>query len=92
MAKIILTKHQKGGVGKSTLTFNLAANLKENAKICIIDLDAQGSLYQIRDFSEIPIFPKDKLKEIQSSDFDFVFIDTLHIGLTNLLSCAILSI
>ncbi|WP_312903159.1 ParA family protein [Chryseobacterium taichungense] len=76
MAKIILTTHQKGGVGKSTLSFNLAVNLKENAKVCIIDLDAQGSLYQVRDLSEVPIFSEDKLKEIQSSDFDFVFIDT----------------
>lgn len=76
MAKIILTTHQKGGVGKSTLSFNLAVNLKENAKVCIIDFDAQGSLYQIRDLSEVPIFSADKLKEIQNSDFDFVFIDT----------------
>jgi chromosome partitioning protein len=76
MAKIILTTHQKGGVGKSTLSFNLAVNLKENAKVCIIDLDAQGSLYQVRDLSEVPIFSEEKLKEIQSSDFDFVFIDT----------------
>jgi len=76
MSKIILTTHQKGGVGKSTLSFNLAVNLKENAKVCIIDLDAQGSLYQVRDLSEVPIFSEEKLKEIQSSDFDFVFIDT----------------
>lgn len=76
MAKIILTTHQKGGVGKSTLSFNLAVNLKENAKVCIIDFDAQGSLYQIRDLSEVPIFPASKLKEIRNSDFDFVFIDT----------------
>lgn len=76
MAKIILTTHQKGGVGKSTLSFNLAVNLKENAKVCIIDFDAQGSLYQIRDLSEVPVFPASKLTEIQNSDFDFVFIDT----------------
>lgn len=76
MSKIILTTHQKGGVGKSTLLFNLAVNLKENAKVCIIDLDAQGSLYQVRDLSEVPIFSEDKLKEIQSLDFDFIFIDT----------------
>jgi len=76
MAKIILTTHQKGGVGKSTLTFNLAANLKESAKVCIIDFDAQGSLYQVRDLSEVPIFLEDQLKKIQNSDFDFIFIDT----------------
>ncbi|MDR6923927.1 MULTISPECIES: ParA family protein [Chryseobacterium] len=76
MAKIILTTHQKGGVGKSTLTFNLAANLKESAKVCIIDFDAQGSLYQVRDLSDVPIFLEDQLKEIQNSDFDFIFIDT----------------
>jgi chromosome partitioning protein len=33
-------------------------------------------LYQIRDLSEVPIFSGNRLKEIQSSDFDFVFIDT----------------
>lgn len=76
MSKIILTTHQKGGVGKSTLLFNLAVNLKENAKVCIIDLDAQGSLYQVRDLSEVPIFSEDKFKEIQNLDFDFIFIDT----------------
>ncbi|WP_228425748.1 ParA family protein [Chryseobacterium carnipullorum] len=74
MSKIILTAHQKGGVGKSTLSFNLAVNLKENAKVCIIDFDAQGSLYQIRELSEVPIFLGEKLKEVQNSDFDFIFI------------------
>lgn len=76
MPKIILTVHQKGGVGKSTLSFNLAVNLKENAKVCIIDFDAQGSLYQIRELSEVPIFLGEELKEVQNSDFDFIFIDT----------------
>lgn len=76
MPKFILTTHQKGGVGKSTLSFNLATNLKESAKVCIIDFDAQGSLYQIRDLSKVPIFTADKFNEIQNSDFDFVFMDT----------------
>ncbi|WP_028123676.1 ParA family protein [Epilithonimonas tenax] len=76
MAKIILTTHQKGGVGKSTLTFNLASNLRQNAKVCIVDMDMQGSLLNIRELSEVPIFSADKLKEITKSDYDFIFIDT----------------
>jgi len=44
MPKFILITHQKGGVGKSTLAFNLASNIKEVTKTCIIDMDYQGSL------------------------------------------------
>ena len=43
MPKIILVTHQKGGVGKSTLTFNMALAIKNEAKTAIIDLDLQGS-------------------------------------------------
>ena len=43
MAKIVLITHQKGGVGKSTITYNLAVNLKDNAAVCIVDMDVQGS-------------------------------------------------
>lgn len=39
MSKIILVTHQKGGVGKSTLTFNMASILKNDVKIAIIDFD-----------------------------------------------------
>ena len=39
MPKIILVTHQKGGVGKSTLTFNMANALKNDVKVAIIDLD-----------------------------------------------------
>lgn len=76
MPKIILVTHQKGGVGKSTLTFNLAINIKDVAKTCIIDMDYQGSLNSIRELSDVPIFAEDKLSEIINSDYDFVFIDT----------------
>lgn len=76
MVKIILITHQKGGVGKSTLTFNLASNLKQNAKVCIVDMDTQGSLLNIRELSNVPIFSSDKLKEAVDSDYDFIFIDT----------------
>lgn len=76
MAKIILITHQKGGVGKSTLAFNLATNINDVAKTCIVDLDYQGSLNNIRELSKVPIFTEDKLYELIQSDFDFIFIDT----------------
>lgn len=76
MAKIILTTHQKGGVGKSTLTFNMALALNNEVKVCIIDLDLQGSLWRSRKASDIPVFSADKMNDVLKSDFDFIFIDT----------------
>lgn len=76
MPKIILITHQKGGVGKSTLTFNMALALHNDVRVAIIDLDLQGSLYKSRSSSNIPVFPPSELKNIKNLDFDFVFIDT----------------
>lgn len=76
MAKLILATHQKGGVGKSTLTYNLAYNLKDSAKVAMIDVDYQGSLIKIASLSEVPIFTFDRLDEVMNSDYDFIFIDT----------------
>lgn len=76
MPYFILTTHQKGGVGKSTLTYNLAVHLKDKAKVCIVDMDVQGSLSDFKDFSPVPILSPDKLPELKNSEFDFVFIDT----------------
>lgn len=44
MGKIVAVANQKGGVGKTTTTVNLAACLadKDNA-ILVVDMDIQGS-------------------------------------------------
>ena len=43
--KVIAVANQKGGVAKTTSTYNLAtAKAIEGYKVLMIDLDAQGSL------------------------------------------------
>jgi len=76
MPKILLI-HQKGGVGKSTLTFNLAQNLKSNARVAVLDFDLQGSLSQIKSITDVDIITfQDNIDKINKLDYDFIFIDT----------------
>ena len=78
MPKIILITHQKGGVGKSTLTFNLAQNISNGSKVAVLDFDLQGSLRQLKelvtDFEIIPY--QGEIEKISDLDYDFIFIDT----------------
>jgi len=78
MPKIILITHQKGGVGKSTLAFNLAQNISSNAKVAVLDMDVQGSLSQLQDLvSDFEIIPyQDKIEAIKDLEYDFILIDT----------------
>ncbi|MBT2161297.1 ParA family protein [Zobellia barbeyronii] len=76
MAKIILITHQKGGVGKSTLTFNLAQNLSEHSKVAILDMDAQGSLSQLSKIVDSFEITTDENILTTNDNLDFIFIDT----------------
>jgi chromosome partitioning protein len=54
MSKIITVAHTKGGVGKSTLAWNLAHSLLgRGEKVTIIDLDFQQTLFFINAIAEM---------------------------------------
>ena len=78
MPKIILVTHQKGGVGKSTLTFNLAQNISNGSKVALLDFDLQGSLSQLKELvSDFEIIPYvGEIEKISELEYDFIFIDT----------------
>lgn len=74
---IISVVHQKGGVGKTTLSLNLAFCLSENLKVAITDTDLQGSISEIEEFIEgIDLVPLEKVRNKELLDYDVLVIDT----------------
>ena len=77
MAKIITLAHQKGGVGKSTLAFNLAVCFQDQLRVSIVDIDLQGSLCEIKeDNPSLNIISIDQFNDIRLLDYDLVIVDT----------------
>ena len=81
--KVIVVANQKGGVGKSTLSCNLAACAAQNGKkVMIVDADPQGSsmtwrsLREADNVSSIAITKPSIAKDIKNfENFDLVVVD-----------------
>jgi chromosome partitioning protein len=76
--RIITVAHQKGGVGKTTLTLNLAACFAQGLNVGVLDTDLQGSLSGIREeLDGITFVPySGELNRLTDQPFDILIIDT----------------
>lgn len=76
--KVITVAQQKGGVGKTTLSLNLASCLTNSGlNIAILDTDIQGSLTETsHSFEGITVLPPQELANFKQLPYDFLIIDT----------------
>jgi chromosome partitioning protein len=65
---IITLSHQKGGVGKSTIAWNLAVHFSKVLPTTIIDLDIQQSLTQTNKIRESTGLEPLHIKEVKNSE------------------------
>ena len=65
---IITLSHQKGGVGKSTIAWNLAVHFSKLLPTTIIDLDIQQSLTQTNEIRKSMQLKPLSIKQIKSAD------------------------
>jgi len=88
MSRIITIAHQKGGVGKSTLSINLALCFNNQLSVALVDSDLQGSLFDFKkENSELHIFNENDPDKIGALNYDLIIVDTppyLSSGLPNL--------
>lgn len=84
MTKIISFLNQKGGVGKTTISTNIAVSLQmDNQKVLLVDSDPQGSLRDWNEANEgklIPVVGLDRetlAKDIEGvkNGYDIIIID-----------------
>ncbi len=87
MGKVISVSNQKGGVGKTTTTSNLAAGLKKKGfRVLIIDLDPQGNLgFSVGADSETSATIYDVLKGDVKTQYAIQKTDTADIIISSIL-------
>jgi chromosome partitioning protein len=77
--KVITVAHQKGGVGKTTLSLNLATFFKDHLRVGLLDSDPQESITGLGDLLEgVQIVPHEKLRKLNTvqNELDLLVIDT----------------
>lgn len=74
---IISLVNQKGGVGKSTLSLNLAHCFATGLKVGLMDTDAQGSIRNLSDrITGIDVLSVNDLPTIRKASYDVVIVDS----------------